>query len=111
LSGRLRQRWRQSPFPWRSAPPRWESCWDPSGSGSGDRILLFTDGIPEALSPGAEMFGEERLRNVLASHATQSTEATADSLVAQVAAWTGRTAAFDDDLTLVVVGIDPEAQF
>jgi len=71
----------------------------------GDRILLFTDGIPEALSPGAEMFGEERLRRVLANHATQSAEATVDALVAQVAAWTGRTAAFDDDLTLVAVGI------
>jgi sigma-B regulation protein RsbU (phosphoserine phosphatase) len=71
----------------------------------GDRILLFTDGIPEALSPGAEMFGEERLRGVLAGHASQSAEATADALIAQVAAWTGRTSAFDDDLTLVVVGI------
>jgi len=74
----------------------------------GDRILLFTDGIPEALSPGApggQMFGEERLRSVLAGHASQSPEAMADALVAQVAAWTGRTSAFDDDLTLVVVGV------
>jgi sigma-B regulation protein RsbU (phosphoserine phosphatase) len=74
----------------------------------GDRILLFTDGIPEALSPGApggQMFGEERLRGVLAGHAAQSAEATAGAIVAQVAAWTGRTAAFDDDLTLVVAGI------
>jgi sigma-B regulation protein RsbU (phosphoserine phosphatase) len=70
----------------------------------GDRILLFTDGIPEALSPGGEMFGEERLREVLAGSASQSAEATAEALVARVAAWTGRTA-FDDDLTLVVAGI------
>lgn len=78
----------------------------------GDRILLFTDGIPEALSPGApggQMFGEERLRGVLAGHASQSAEVTADALVAQVAAWTGRTSAFDDDLTLVVVGIGEPA--
>jgi sigma-B regulation protein RsbU (phosphoserine phosphatase) len=71
----------------------------------GDRVLLFTDGIPEALSPGGEMFGEERLREVLAGHSSQSAEATAEALVARVAAWTGRTA-FDDDLTLVVAGID-----
>jgi sigma-B regulation protein RsbU (phosphoserine phosphatase) len=70
----------------------------------GDRVLLFTDGIPEALSPGGEMFGEERLREVLAGHSSQAAEAAAEALVARVAAWTGRTS-FDDDLTLVVVGI------
>lgn len=50
------------------------------------------------------MFGEERLRSVLAAHASQSAEATADAVIAEVAAWTGRTSAFDDDLTLVVAG-------
>ena len=71
----------------------------------GDRVLLFTDGIPEALSPGGEMFGEERLRGVLASSSSLIAEAAAEALVAQVAAWTGRTAGFDDDLTLVVASL------
>ena len=71
----------------------------------GDRVLLFTDGIPEALSPGGEMFGEERLREILAGHA--SAETTAETVVSQVAAWTGRSSGFDDDLTLVVAGIAP----
>jgi sigma-B regulation protein RsbU (phosphoserine phosphatase) len=35
----------------------------------GDRLLLFTDGIPEALSPAGEPFGDERLQDFLASHA------------------------------------------
>ncbi len=76
----------------------------------GDRILLFTDGIPEALSPGGEMFGEERLREVLAASISyqnrreNAAENVAETLVARVAAWTGRTT-FDDDLTLVVAGI------
>jgi sigma-B regulation protein RsbU (phosphoserine phosphatase) len=70
----------------------------------GDRVLLFTDGIPEALSPGGEMFGEERLRGVLASFSLTA-DATAEALIARVAAWTGRTAGFDDDLTLVVAGL------
>ena len=76
----------------------------------GDRVLLFTDGIPEALSPGGsggQMFGEERLREILAAHASQPAEATAETIVAQVAAWTGRSSGFDDDLTLVVAGIEP----
>ena len=73
-----------------------------------ERLLAHTrpyDGIPEALSPGGEMFGEERLRDVLASSSPLTAEATAETLIARVAAWTGRTAGFDDDLTLVVAGL------
>ncbi len=68
----------------------------------GDRVLLFTDGIPEALNAAGEMFGEERLRAALLG--SGSAEATAAAIVAEVAAWRGRSA-FDDDLTLVVAGI------
>jgi len=73
----------------------------------GDRVLLFTDGIPEALNSSGEMFGEARLREILAGHASQPAEATAEAVVARVAAWTGRSSGFDDDLTLVVAGIEP----
>ncbi|HEY4589896.1 MAG TPA: SpoIIE family protein phosphatase [Thermoanaerobaculia bacterium] len=71
----------------------------------GDRLLLFTDGIPEALSPGGEPFGDERLQALLAAHAAQSAEQIAEALLARVAEWTGRSASFDDDLTFVVAGI------
>ncbi len=76
---------------------------------SGDRLLLFTDGIPEALGPGGEAFGEERLRDLLFRQASLSAEGIAEALLSEVAAWTGRTAAFDDDLTLVVVEISAGA--
>ena len=69
---------------------------------AGDRLLLFTDGIPEALGLGGEAFGEERLRALLARRASLSTEAIAEDLLAEVAAWR-RAATFEDDLTLVVV--------
>jgi sigma-B regulation protein RsbU (phosphoserine phosphatase) len=72
----------------------------------GDRILLFTDGIPEAASPTGEQLGDDRLRRFLEEHATLSPGRIADALLARVAEWTGRTQGFDDDLTLVVVGID-----
>lgn len=73
--------------------------------GPGDRLLLFTDGIPEALSPGGEPFGDERLQSLLVAQASQSAERIAEALLARVAEWTGRSASFDDDLTFVVAGV------
>jgi phosphoserine phosphatase RsbU/P len=72
---------------------------------AGDRLLLFTDGIPEALAPGGEAFGDERLRAFLARCSSLPAEAIADGLLKEVAAWRGGAAAFDDDLTLVVAEI------
>lgn len=77
--------------------------------GPGDRLLLFTDGIPEATSPSGEQFGDDRLEGFLAEHARLPSMAIADALLARIAAWTGRSEGFDDDLTFVVVGISEEA--
>ncbi|MFL6261537.1 MAG: PP2C family protein-serine/threonine phosphatase [Thermoanaerobaculia bacterium] len=71
----------------------------------GDRLLLFTDGIPEALSPAGEPFGDERLQALLAAQSAGSAEQIAEALLARVAEWTGRSASFDDDLTFVVAGV------
>jgi sigma-B regulation protein RsbU (phosphoserine phosphatase) len=73
---------------------------------AGDRLLLFTDGITEARSPGGEMFGDERLRALFAAEAGATPERIADAVIAGIAAWTGRDSGFDDDLTLVVAGVD-----
>lgn len=70
----------------------------------GDRLLLFTDGIPESLGPGGEAFGEERLRTFLAGRASLSAEAIAEDLLAEADAWRGGTS-LDDDLTLLVVAL------
>ncbi|HEY7216080.1 MAG TPA: PP2C family protein-serine/threonine phosphatase, partial [Thermoanaerobaculia bacterium] len=72
---------------------------------AGDRLLLFTDGIPEALGSGGEAFGDERLQAFLARRSALSAEAIAEDLLQEVAAWRGQATAFDDDLTLVAVEI------
>jgi serine phosphatase RsbU (regulator of sigma subunit) len=48
----------------------------------------------------------ERLQDLLASHAGLPAERIADLLLARVAEWTGRDAGFEDDLTLVVAGVE-----
>jgi sigma-B regulation protein RsbU (phosphoserine phosphatase) len=70
----------------------------------GDRVVLFTDGIPEAQNPAGEPFGDARFQEHLAGHANLGAEALAGSILERIAAWTGRTGGFDDDLTLIVLG-------
>jgi sigma-B regulation protein RsbU (phosphoserine phosphatase) len=69
--------------------------------GPGDVLLLYTDGLPEAMGPQKEMFGMERVKHLLAG----LQERTAQQIVAQlVRAVTefSRREVLDDDLTLVV---------
>jgi phosphoserine phosphatase RsbU/P len=72
----------------------------------GDRLLLFTDGIPEAASPAGEQLGDARLQELFAERAGSSAETIAGGAIEAVERWTGRSAGFDDDLTLVVVGAE-----
>ena len=71
---------------------------------SGDRFVLYTDGITEAPSASGEEFGTERLKDFLLENAGHSAQELCDRLVRHVAAWCGNTAREQhDDLTLVVI--------
>jgi serine phosphatase RsbU (regulator of sigma subunit) len=69
----------------------------------GDRLLLYTDGVTEALSPGGEPFGDERLREVLESP-SEAPDRLANALLARLSQWSSRPPGepLDDDVTLVV---------
>lgn len=69
----------------------------------GDRLVLYTDGIIEAADASGEMFGSERLLALLAQQAERTAEAFATHLMDTLRAWTGRTDAFADDVSLVVL--------
>lgn len=69
---------------------------------SGDRLILYTDGINEAPSAAGDMFGIERLQR-LVSQCTGSLQQAGDSIVADVRKFvTGTQQA--DDMCLVIVG-------
>lgn len=74
----------------------------------GDRLLLYTDGIPEASNGAQEFFGEERLAAFIAGHAALPADAFVDALLATLAAWsgTGPRSAQSDDMTLIVVDME-----
>jgi phosphoserine phosphatase RsbU/P len=70
---------------------------------SGDRLLFYTDGITEARSPAGEEYEEDKLTGAAVAARTQPVEAMKETLLAEVNAFTGGH--FDDDATLIVVGV------
>lgn len=72
----------------------------------GDSLLLYTDGVVEAHGP-AGLFGEARLREVLASAAGLTADALASRLAQAV---TGYRTGGADDLALLVLRLAPPDQ-
>lgn len=74
---------------------------------TGDRVLLYTDGVVEAMRPDGTMFGEERL-SALVAGAPGGPEGLLSAIVDEVTAFTGRRdEGFEDDLTLLAVEVGP----
>jgi hypothetical protein len=66
----------------------------------GDAVLMFTDGITEAMSRSGEMFGQDRLRATLARHGALEAEQIVLGILAEVSAFQAEQS---DDLTLLVL--------
>jgi phosphoserine phosphatase RsbU/P len=71
---------------------------------SGDRIVLFTDGLTEARNAADEEFGEQRLIDAAVAHRACSAPAIQARLDEAVAAFTGGP--MQDDATLIVLAAD-----
>jgi sigma-B regulation protein RsbU (phosphoserine phosphatase) len=71
---------------------------------SGDRVVLYTDGITEALSPGGDEFGEEGLLAAIERHAGATATHLTDALFADVRAFAGGT--LGDDATIITVIVE-----
>ena len=74
---------------------------------AGDRLLLYTDGLVEAVNPRGEAFGEVRLGEFIATHQDLPAEQFAERLLDEVLQWpeNGSTRAQADDITVVVIEI------
>ncbi len=68
----------------------------------GDALVFYTDGVTEAQSPDGEMFGEARLRDVVAANGGASAEDLLAAVVAAVTEFAGERE-WGDDVTGVVV--------
>ncbi len=72
---------------------------------AGDRIVLYTDGITEAHSPGSEdLFGRERLTRLIVDNRHSDAEELADIIMDEVK--THSRNHVEDDVTLLVAAMD-----
>jgi phosphoserine phosphatase RsbU/P len=74
---------------------------------TGDRILLYTDGIVEAMNAAQEEFGKSRLTQFLSTY-SKSAAHLADSLLLELRRWCGTDAGRPqaDDITLLVLEVE-----
>ncbi|RME29633.1 MAG: serine/threonine-protein phosphatase, partial [Candidatus Zixiibacteriota bacterium] len=68
----------------------------------GDFLILYTDGITEAISPRDEMFGEERLEQFVQGVDANSAEEMCRAIEGEIAAYRA-TAEQSDDITLLTL--------
>ena len=73
--------------------------------GSGDVIVMYTDGVTEAINAKEELFGEDRLNTILKENARLSAEEILDRILVAVEEFSGDMPQFDDITLLVVKGI------
>jgi sigma-B regulation protein RsbU (phosphoserine phosphatase) len=71
---------------------------------SGDTLVVYTDGVTEALNPAGVEFGEEKLRSIAIEFAQLPARELAEEIIARVLRWQAQ-AAQHDDITLVVVKV------
>jgi sigma-B regulation protein RsbU (phosphoserine phosphatase) len=67
-------------------------------------VVMFTDGITEAMNPKGELFGEERLHTVLYAGHNPTAQAACEAVLAEVRAFSDY-AAQRDDITLIALHV------
>ena len=70
--------------------------------GSGDTVALISDGVFEYENPAGEMYGNERVEELLAAAAGNSAQQQVQELVSAVDGFAGE-APQNDDMTIVVL--------
>jgi serine phosphatase RsbU (regulator of sigma subunit) len=70
---------------------------------SGDRLVLYTDGITEVESPHDEEFGMGRVKEIVVRHRAGSAEESQRSLMEAVSQHCEER--FQDDATVVVIAV------
>jgi serine phosphatase RsbU (regulator of sigma subunit) len=76
---------------------------------AGDKVVFYTDGIVEAMNPHNEMFGFERLLEVVQTSQTSSAEAMLQEIIDEVTNFSSG-APQHDDLTVIVLNVENSSQ-
>jgi serine phosphatase RsbU (regulator of sigma subunit) len=71
----------------------------------GDKVVFYTDGIVEAMNKKQEMYGFERLHEVVKASTSETAEALMKDIIEDVSTFTGNVPQHDD-LTIIVVSAE-----
>ena len=72
---------------------------------TGDRLLLYTDGLIEPENRSGESFGERKLEQVLRNNRSRPPVDFLAQLLTQIASWQPASVTQQDDITLVVIDV------
>jgi serine phosphatase RsbU (regulator of sigma subunit) len=74
----------------------------------GDRVLLYTDGVTEAMNSSGNLFGIDRFKDFIEAQSETTADPFSDRLLEQISIWSGKNSgdSLDDDVTLVVVDVE-----
>jgi sigma-B regulation protein RsbU (phosphoserine phosphatase) len=67
----------------------------------GDMLVMYSDGVPDAVNEAGDNYGTERLMKVLEAHRDDSAKGIVDAMFTDVFAFRGSASAFDDITVLV----------
>jgi len=73
----------------------------------GQILVICTDGLWEAHNAEDEMFGKERVRNIIRNHSNKSSEAIVAVLIDEMKQFRGSVAQ-EDDITLVIIKVEAD---
>ena len=74
---------------------------------AGDVVVLYTDGITEAMDADGELFGDDALARVVLSHRHLDAAGIRERVLREVKAFVG-DAEPHDDMTMVILKFEPE---
>ena len=66
----------------------------------GDLLVIYSDGVTEAMSDDGEFYGEPRLLDVIRAHRERPVGELLDAIVSDAVRFSGKVQ--EDDLTLIV---------
>ncbi len=68
-----------------------------------EQIVFYSDGVVEMPNPDNQLYGPERLADLLKTHHTDSTETVVQSIESAIQDWYGKTGSLPDDVSLLVL--------
>ena len=72
---------------------------------TGDRFLLYTDGVTEPQNASGDSFGDRKLEQVVCDNQSRPPSELSEQLLSEIRVWQSASAAQQDDITLIVIDV------